>query len=185
MLKKFTLTAFAALATAIPASTPASSQITILHATMGVGSSNSGEFNFATGAEVLAICLRLTDDILVGSGNEGQFNTLGSEADTEIAVYGRRGHVLWSANDDGATGSWGDPEFSSVLPFGDGEVGNGDQYAGLTAQGNPCPENLDLVADKWALIVSTYSTYWDEERARRSETGTRDTGLAFIELYFQ
>lgn len=180
MLKTIAFAAAAAMVMSIPAQ----SQITLVKKSMGIGQGGSGTFEFVTGAEALVIQLNLRDDILVGSGYEGQFNTLGSVPDTEIAVYNSVMNGLWACNDDGAGGTWGDPGFSSLLPFGDGEIGDGTQFAGSTDLFNPCPENLDLTAGRHLMCVATYSTYWAEVDARTTVTGS-DTGLANVELFFQ
>jgi hypothetical protein len=149
---------------------------------VGPGTDLSANLNFPAGTEAFIGIMQLTDDVTVGSGLGFSFNTLGSTADTEIAIYGPAGQTLIAMNDDGASGTWGDPGFDSVLQFGDAEPGNGDGYDGNTNQGGIWTNPVDLPAGIYTLILSTYSTIWDQYDARDTTTGSRDTGAAVVNI---
>ena len=131
--------------------------------------------------------MRLTDDVVADSGLGLSLWSEG-DADTEIALYRAEGTDLVACNDDGHSGSWGDPELNSRLDFGDAEgaPSNGDGWNGYTVQNTDEYTNLDNIpAGAYTIIVSTYSTIWDEIDALDSEQGARDTGstTAHLEIY--
>ena len=74
------------------------------------------------------------------------------------------------------------------LDYGDAEgaPSNGDGWNGYTVQNTDEYTNLDNIpAGAYTIIVSTYSTIWDEIDALDSEQGARDTGstTAHLEIY--
>ncbi len=154
---------------------------------LGPGTSITAELAFVSGEEVYVGFFGLPDGVAPGDGVGFSAWTEG-EADTEIAIYGSRGFYLHGCNDDGHSGSWGNPGFNSRLDYGDAEgaPSNGDGWNGYTVQNTDEYTNLDNIpAGAYTIIVSTYSTIWDEIDALDSEQGARDTGstTAHLEIY--
>jgi len=169
---------------ALPCTTRAQVTITDL-GSMGPGDSYSDTLNFATGGEIYVWLVTTNVDCTVGSGNIGVFHSLDSVADTEMAIYGPAGLTLIAGNDDGETGFWGDPAYSSLMYFGTPRVGNDDPYQGYTMQNNTVPWPTDLPAGDYVVVMSTYSTTWDEFDARDSDFGGSDTGTAYFNVFFR
>ena len=139
--------------------------------TLDIGERKVFDVEFDTGNELLVVIFDLPVDVTAGSGLGLTINTLGSVADTELALYGPDGVGLLACNDDGRIGSWGDPVLSSVMNFGDLEQGdpatgwNGEtRQTGREAFVNP----IDLPAGSYVLILSGYEHVWDQTSARRS-----------------
>jgi len=129
--------------------------------------------------------VRLTDDVVADSGLGLSLWSEG-DADTEIALYRAEGTDLVACNDDGHSGSWGDPELNSRLDFGDAEgaPSNGDGWNGYTIQhyGIEFNNPRDLPAGHYTIVVATYSVHWDELEARATEEATRGGGDTTVHL---
>ena len=120
-------------------------------------------------------------EITTGSGHGMMVDTMGSVADTELAMYGAAGYGLVSGNDDGSVGSWGDPGYASILTFGDAEHGDDSRYQGNTRQDNPTPWNTELPQGGYVLVVGTWETTWDEVDARlTTDFHGRSSGSAVL-----
>ena len=164
----------------------AQGQVTITDlGSMGPGDSYSETLDFATGGEIYVWLLTTTADCTIGSGNIGVFHSLDSVADTELAIYEYGGYTLVSGNDDGETGFWGDPAFSSLMYFGTPRVGNDDPYQGITQQGNDVPWPTDLPAGDYVVVMGTYNTTWDELDARDTGFAGDDVGSANFNVFFR
>ncbi len=154
---------------------------------VGVGTSIAAPLAFDDGSEAYVGFMELTDSITAGSGLGLTLWTEG-EADTEVAIYGPLGLTLAGCNDDGDSGSWGDPGLDSRLDYGDAEGSptNGDGYNGTT---NPTGTEFfnvtDLPAGHYTIVVGTFSVVWDDFAATATVEGFRDTGgsVAHLDIF--
>lgn len=151
--------------------------------TLGLGTDIAANFDF-TGREIYVVTFRLGVNVRP-NGNAGMVIATEGTADTEIALYGPNGVGLIACNDDGDSGSWGDPGLSSRLIFGntEGSGTNGDGWNGFTNQ-TPTefvnPNALD--AGNYMLVVATFSSIWDEVNARRTTQEGRERGNSTVRI---
>lgn len=154
---------------------------------VGPGTSIAAPLTFDDGSEAYVGFMELTESITAGSGLGFSLWTEG-EADTEVAIYGPRGLTLVGCNDDGDSGSWGDPGLDSRLHYGDAEGSptNGDGYNGTTnPSGLEFTNVADLPAGHYTIVLGTFSVVWDDLDATASVEGFRDTGgtIAHLDIF--
>lgn len=179
-MKKTALICLIAMVALVGFSASADAQVYFTNVGRVGPGSLSLDIPFDEGGEWYGFAIILPFDVTTGSGHGMMVDTLGSDADTELACYGALGYGLISGNDDGETGSWGDPGLDSVLLFGDTEMGNGDRYQGFTNQGNETPWNTELPSGGYVFAVGTYNSQWDEADARLTPDRSGDFGYAVI-----
>lgn len=137
-----------------------------------VGDTVSLDVEYDAGNELFIAVFQLPVDVTEGSGLGFSINSLGSVADTEIALYGPNGRRLVACNDDGRVGgSWGDPVLASVLNFGDLEQGDpatGWNGSSVQTGREPFVNPTSLPAGTYVVVMSAYEHIWDETDVRRS-----------------
>lgn len=151
--------------------------------TIGFGTNLSANFDFS-GTQIYVAYFRLGVNVRP-NGNAGMVIATEGTADTEIALYGPNGVGLVACNDDGDSGSWGDPGLSSRLIFGntEGSGTNGDGWNGFTNQNGTeyiNPNALD--AGNYMLVVATFSSIWDEVNVRRTTQEGRERGATTVTI---
>lgn len=136
--------------------------------TLGPGDNVTGTVQFPTGGEIYVGLVGLqTNDGL-------EFSTLGSTADTEIAIYGIQGIGMLACNDDGGSDSRNNRFFdlTSYIWAGDGiQVDPGSAYYGPTCpNGNWQDDNQaqSYPSNNYTFVVGTFAISWDEELLRNT-----------------
>lgn len=134
--------------------------------TLGPGDALTATVQFPTGGELYIGLATL-------EANAGlEFSTLGSTADTEIAIYGIQGIGMLACNDDGGSDSRNNRFFdqSSYIWAGEGvQVDPGSAYYGPTCPfGNWQDDSQSDVypPNNYTFVLGTFAISWDEELLR-------------------
>lgn len=166
MLKHAAIVGLAALGALVLPSADAQAQVIPINVGVLGPIDITQPLNFATGNEFYAFIGTLAGPISAAAGTGMMLDTIGSVADTEVAVYGAGGMGIMYCNDDGEEGPWGDPGLDSVLTHGTAAVGYGTGFGnGLTTTGASCVNTGDLAAGSYVWVVSVYSTTWGDPNA--------------------
>ena len=118
---------------------------------------------FSRGGETLfGMKFTIDRDITFGSGLSLTIDGIGSEADTELALYNFNTRELIAINDDGGTVNGNDLGLDPYLWFGDAAQPIDPFDGGTVQSGSGFVSTHELLAGTYVVFIGPYSTTWDE-----------------------